>query len=71
MYVGGGGGSTGAAGGNFDTTGSTVVLHLELGDDVSVQNMDVNEAVHGDMYSLFTGYLLKASEDETAFIVGK
>jgi len=63
MYVGGGGSA------NFDTTGSSVAIQLQQGDNVSVQNMDVNENVLGSWYSLFTGYLLKASDD--AEIVGK
>ena len=64
MYVGGSGSA-----GNYDTTGSSVVIHLQHGDTVAIQNVDVNENVHGYLYSLFTGYLLKASEDSE--VVGK
>ena len=49
LYVGGGGSN------NHDTTGSSVVIHLQQGDIVSIQNMDVNENVYGVLYSLFTG----------------
>jgi len=64
LYVGGGGSH------NYDTTGSSVAIQLQQGDTVSVQNLDVNEAVWGDLYSMFTGYLLKASEGEET-VVGK
>ena len=61
MYVGGTG--------NHDTSGSSVTIHLQQGDIVSIQNVDVNENVNGGWFSLFTGYLLKESDD--AEIVGK
>jgi len=49
-----------------DTTGSSVTIQLQLGDAVSVQKLESTKQFGGDLYSIFTGYLLKAGEgDET------
>ncbi|KAH3846541.1 complement C1q tumor necrosis factor-related protein 3-like [Dreissena polymorpha] len=53
IYVGGLGGHS------YDTSGSMVVVSLQPGDMVSVQNWDPNEALWGDGFSTFSGFLLK------------
>lgn len=44
---------------DYGITGMTFVLELETGDDVSLANVDLNKAVHGDDYSSFCGFLLQ------------
>jgi len=62
IYVGGDGS------GDWDTTGSTVVINLQKDDVVSIQNMDINKTVWGHMYRVFTGYLLRAVYDRETVV---
>lgn len=53
---------------NYESTGMTLVLELEVGDDVSLANVDLNVAVHGHDYSSFCGFLLQEYYSEASFI---
>ncbi|XP_060602853.1 caprin-2-like [Ruditapes philippinarum] len=62
MYV------SGVESGN-DTTGQTIVLQLQKGDDVTVQNLVSDKSFYGHGHSIFSGFLLY--ENYTSPIVGK
>ncbi|XP_060575884.1 uncharacterized protein LOC132733283 isoform X2 [Ruditapes philippinarum] len=61
MYLHGTGGAT---------TAMTVILQLNKGDDVFLQNIDSDKPLHGYAYSTFSGYLLQQDFSATE-IVGK
>lgn len=44
---------------SYDTTSHTIVLRLQKGDDVCVQNKDNDRTMSGGAYSIFSGYLLQ------------
>lgn len=44
---------------HFDTSSQTIVLQLQTGDDVHVQNNDANHSIHGYGHSLLSGFLLQ------------
>ncbi|XP_045175972.2 complement C1q-like protein 2 [Mercenaria mercenaria] len=50
-----------------DTTSQTIVLQLQKGDDVSVQNLDSDKSFYGSSHSTFSGFLLQ--EDYTSSVV--
>lgn len=56
LYIGG------SNGGNDDSTGGSIVLRLQKGDDVVIQNGNVGHGVYGLFYSFFSGFLLRSSE---------
>ena len=51
-----------------DQGSQTILLHLKQGDDVSIQNDDLDESIVGSLYTTFSGCLLY--EEETTSIVG-
>ncbi|XP_045215463.1 C1q-related factor-like [Mercenaria mercenaria] len=53
-----------------ETTSQTIVLQLEEGDDVSVQNLDSDKSFSGSSYSTFAGFLLE-EDYSSSVIVGK
>ncbi|XP_045215461.2 C1q-related factor-like [Mercenaria mercenaria] len=53
-----------------DTTSQTIVLQLEKGEDVSVQNLDSDKSFYGDSHSIFSGFLLE-EDYSSSVIVGK
>ena len=65
MYVSGGSITTGD-----DTTSQTIVLQLQSGDDISVQNKDPDTGFFGVSHSIFSGFLLQEDFSSSA-IVGK
>ncbi|XP_045210710.2 cerebellin-1-like [Mercenaria mercenaria] len=54
----------------YDTTSQTIVLQLQKGDDVCVQNYDTDRPVYGYNYSTFAGFLLQEDMSSSA-IVGR
>jgi len=52
----------------YDQGSQTILLHLKQGDDVSIQNDDLNDTIHGGLYTTFSGFLL--FEEEPTTIVG-
>ncbi|KAH3721011.1 uncharacterized protein LOC127855569 [Dreissena polymorpha] len=62
MYVGG----TGS--GNHESSGGSYILHLNKGDVVAIQNMDSGEILFGFHYSYFSGFLLKAMEEDPPIV---
>ncbi|XP_060579687.1 cerebellin-4-like isoform X2 [Ruditapes philippinarum] len=65
MYVSQGDATTGD-----DTTSQTIVLQLQKGDDVSIQNKDPDRGFHGISHSIFSGFLLYEDFSSPA-VVGK
>ncbi|KAH3815306.1 hypothetical protein DPMN_143828 [Dreissena polymorpha] len=57
MYV------AGVSGTVTDTSAASIVLYLEKGDMVAIQNLDSGEYVFGDHYSFFSGFLLKETDN--------
>ncbi|XP_045215459.2 cerebellin-2-like [Mercenaria mercenaria] len=53
-----------------DTTSQTIVLQLEKGEDVSVQNLDTDKSFYGSSHSIFSGFLLE-EDYSSSVIVGK
>jgi hypothetical protein len=53
MYV-----SGGNSGSGDDTTSQTIVLQLQQGDDVAIQNLDSDKGFYGVSHSTFSGFLL-------------
>ncbi|XP_052780128.1 heavy metal-binding protein HIP-like [Mya arenaria] len=47
---------------NTDPSGSTIVVELQQGDDISIQNVDSLNKLHGSGYSFISGFLLKETE---------
>lgn len=43
----------------YQTASQTVVLQLQKGDDVCIQNADVDTTIFGYKYTLFSGFLLQ------------
>lgn len=66
MYVSGGSSGTGD-----DTTSQTIVLQLQKGDDVSVQNLDPDKGFYGVSHSTFSGFLLQEDFSPSSSIIGK
>ncbi|XP_052777626.1 caprin-2-like [Mya arenaria] len=52
----------------YDTSGSTIVVELNTGDDISIQNIDPDIKIHGGQYTFFSGFLLKETETESIVI---
>ncbi|XP_052820469.1 heavy metal-binding protein HIP-like [Mya arenaria] len=46
----------------YDSSGSSVVVELDVGDDISIQNRDTNNSLAGSHYTFFSGFLLKETE---------
>ncbi|XP_053403077.1 b(0,+)-type amino acid transporter 1-like [Mercenaria mercenaria] len=46
----------------------TIVVNLSTGDDVSVQNTEINRGFYGDLYSTFSGFLLNEDLSDTQII---
>ncbi|XP_060590408.1 C1q-related factor-like [Ruditapes philippinarum] len=65
MYV-----SSGNSGTGDDTTSQTIVLQLQQGDDVAIQNLDSDKGFLGASYSTFSGFLLYGGVSTSA-IIGK
>jgi hypothetical protein len=42
----------------WDTTSQTIVLQLQKGDDLTVQNSDTDKSFYGASHSIFSGFLL-------------
>ena len=53
-----------------DTASQTIVLQLQKGDDVTVQNLDTDTSFLGSSYSIFSGFLL-FNDYSSSVIVGK
>jgi hypothetical protein len=54
----------------YDTTSQTIVLQLQKGDDVTVQNLDSDKSFLGIGYGTFTGFLL-FEDFSSPSVVGK
>lgn len=54
----------------YATSSLTTVIDLQLGDDVSIKNIDPDKYLHGYAYSSFSGFLLQQNFANPA-IVGK
>ncbi|XP_045209907.1 uncharacterized protein LOC123561523 [Mercenaria mercenaria] len=54
----------------YGTMSQTIVLQLQKGDDVSIQNNEVDSAIFGANYCTFSGFLLQ-EEFSSAAVVGK
>ncbi|XP_053380336.1 uncharacterized protein LOC128548847 [Mercenaria mercenaria] len=54
----------------YDTASQTIILELQKGDDVTVQNTDADKTVHGLNHSIFSGFLLQ-EDISSSVIVGK
>ena len=56
----------------FDQGSQAIVVSLQQGDDVAVQNRDNDHAIYGDayIYSTFSGVLLQQSFSQSGSIVG-
>ncbi|XP_052785210.1 complement C1q tumor necrosis factor-related protein 3-like [Mya arenaria] len=54
--------------GQYETVSQTVVLQLNKGDDVTIRNEDPDEALHGDNYSTFAGFLIWETENTPAIV---
>ncbi|XP_052777750.1 uncharacterized protein LOC128215064 [Mya arenaria] len=52
----------------YDTSGSTIVVELNTGDDISIQNIDADTKILGHHYTFFSGFLLK--ETEAGSVIG-
>ncbi|XP_052777764.1 uncharacterized protein LOC128215078 [Mya arenaria] len=52
----------------YDSSGSTIVVQLNTGDDVSIQNIDADNSLNGHHYTFISGFLLK--ETEPANVLG-
>ena len=65
MYVSKGNGDSGD-----DTTSQTIVLLLQKGDVVSIQNMDIDKGFLGFSYSTFSGFLLQ-EDFSSSSVIGK
>ncbi|KAH3806629.1 uncharacterized protein LOC127834519 [Dreissena polymorpha] len=52
----------------WDTSAGSFVLYLEKGDAVSIQNMYTGECVSGDHFSYFSGFILKAMEQNPSVV---
>ncbi|KAH3849104.1 complement C1q-like protein 4 [Dreissena polymorpha] len=63
MYVGGKGYTY-----NHDASAGSFVLQLSKGDVVAIQNLDSGEILFGGHYSYFSGFLLKAIEEDPSII---
>lgn len=53
------------------TASMLVVLELVKGDDVSVADVDMNRAIHGDAYTSFSGFLLQEYYNLDTSVLGK
>jgi hypothetical protein len=63
MYVSQGDATTGD-----DTTSQTIVLQLQKGDDVPIQNKDPDKGFYGINHSIFSGFLLYEELSFQAFV---
>ncbi|XP_060602845.1 complement C1q-like protein 4 [Ruditapes philippinarum] len=54
----------------YDTTSQTIVLQLQKGDDVTVQNSDTDKSFYGGSHSTFSGFLL-FEDFSSPSVVGK
>lgn len=54
----------------YDMTGQTIVLKLNKGDDIMVQNVDLDKSYYGGHHSTFCGFLLY-EEYSNLLVVGK
>ncbi|XP_052808944.1 heavy metal-binding protein HIP-like [Mya arenaria] len=59
-----------APSGNYETAAQTFILQLDKGDDVNVQNVSPDEAIHGYNYSTFSGFLLQQTFGNPAAVIG-
>ncbi|KAH3721010.1 hypothetical protein DPMN_063922 [Dreissena polymorpha] len=58
----------GTGGGNNDSTSGSVVLYLDKGDVIAIQNINLGEGVLGNQYSYFSGFLLKQLERNPSLV---
>lgn len=52
----------------YDTTSQTIVLMLQQGDEISVQNGDPDKSFYGGSHSTFAGFLLQEGSSFTTTI---
>ncbi|XP_045206770.2 uncharacterized protein LOC123559013, partial [Mercenaria mercenaria] len=58
--------------GRHDQGSQAIIVQLQQGDDVAVQNLDADDSIYGDqyIYSTFSGFLLQQDFSQSGSIVG-